>query len=137
MSNIHIDRFCYSEMGTFGRLIYEDFKCLTVERPWDRNRKNVSCIPHGFYTVKPSYYHKGGYDSYEVENVPNRTEIKIHRGNTIVDVSGCIALGYSLGCIQSMWAVKNSADAFKDFMQTCAEYGHPERLVITNFRGGE
>ena len=137
MSNIHLDRFCYSEMGAFGRLVYEDFECYTIERPWDGNKPNVSCIPLGLYQLKPSYYFRGGYDSYEVLDVPDRSEIKIHIGNTLLDVIGCIAVGEKLGYINGRWAVMNSEDTFKRVMQTCAEYGHPENIIITNFAGGD
>lgn len=62
-------------------------------------------------------YNLGGYPGYEVKDVPNRSLIKIHIGNTIDDVVGCIALGKSLGFMEIKWAVSSSKKAFSEFMQ--------------------
>ena len=103
-------------MGTFGRLSAAGNVWITVERPWADNARDVSCIPEGVYTVRRDYYHRGGYEAFEIENVPNRSEIKIHIGNTMDDVSGCIAIGTDLGWVHGKWAVTHSKIAFHAFM---------------------
>ena len=114
---IHLERFCYSDVGVFGEMHVGDFSCYTVERPWLDNKANVSCIPQGDYTIDPdAYYHRGGYDCVEVLGVQGRTLIKVHRGNTMLNVKGCIAVGEELGFINGMWAVTNSAATFALFM---------------------
>ena len=61
-------------------------------------------------------YNRGGYPAFELFDVPGRSEIKIHIGNTSGDVSGCIAIGDKLGFIDKELAVLNSRKAFKKFM---------------------
>jgi len=80
------------------------------------NKPRESCIPEGSYKLKLGEYHRGGYPAYEVMDVPNRSLIKIHIGNTIDDVVGCIAPGKALGYIERKWAVTGSKKAFGEFM---------------------
>ncbi len=63
--------------------------CYTVERPWLDNVANESCIPEGEYTVKMTNSPRFG-PTYEVKNVPGRTHILFHKGNTVKDSLGCI-----------------------------------------------
>ena len=114
---ITLCRFAYTDMGTFGRLSAGGNVWHTVERPWAYNAPNVSCIPEGVYTVRRDWYHRGGYEAFEIENVPGRSEIKIHIGNTMRDVSGCIAIGMDLGWVGGLWAITHSRAAFHDFMR--------------------
>ena len=121
---IALERFAYSPMGTFGRLtIPNRLSCYTVERPWADNQPNVSCIPEGQYALRrrPSpvverttgaLYRQG----WEVCDVPGRSLIMIHPGNTIADVQGCIAVGNGLGWVNGSWAVMSSLLTFKSLM---------------------
>ena len=113
---IHLKRFCESKMGVFGKLHVVDFSCYTVERPWLNNEPYNSCIPTGVYDVKLGMYNRGGYPAFEIMDVPNRTHIKIHKGNTMNNVVGCIALGNDIGCILDKWAVLNSDKTYSRFM---------------------
>lgn len=82
-----------SRRGTFGVLRYGDVPfALTVERPWNDNTVGDSCIPVGTYTCKKVRSPHFG-DTYEVTNVPGRTHILFHKGNTIEDTQGCILVG--------------------------------------------
>jgi hypothetical protein len=116
VDKVLLERFAYTPMGTFGRLMFPEFQCFTVERPWFDNKVRESCIPEGEYNLRLGRYHKGGYDAYEILDVPERTLIKIHVGNTIDDVIGCVAPGKSLGTIYGKWGVTSSKAAFQDFM---------------------
>ena len=109
-------RLAYTSMGVFGQLRVDGFECFTVERPWAKNMPSVSCIPTGKYALIPRKYNRGGYNAYEIMDVPGRTEIKIHKGNRAKDVQGCIAPGTELGAITDEWAVLHSGDAFEAFM---------------------
>ena len=121
-------RFSSGPMGTFGVLgiadpvaVANDLRLVgltmwTVERPWVNNERNVSCVPPGVYELKPTFYHRGGYSTFELMAVPDRSRILIHRGNTMDDVQGCIAVGDDLGCVGGKWAVLASRDAFTRFM---------------------
>lgn len=116
---IKLVRFAHTPMGVFGKMTFNGFECYTVERPWLDNRTNVSCIPEDTYTARL-------YDSptpgrgivWQLNDVPDRTFIQIHRGNTMDDVVGCIALGKGLGFVNGKWAVSSSRQAFGEFMDS-------------------
>jgi len=117
---VTLERFAYTPFGTFGRIIIPEFECYTVERPWLDNKPRVSCIPEGEYRLVLGSYNRGGYPAYEVMDVPGRSLIKIHIGNTIDDVIGCIAPGKALGYLERKWAVTSSKKAFAEFMGAMA-----------------
>lgn len=120
MRRLTLRRFCYSPLGTFGKLTDDlgDFFSYTVEEVWNDNRPSIpgkqsgSCIPEGIYICRRGDFptHK---DTFEVTNVPNRTAILIHPGNTINHVEGCIAPGNKLGVSDNTWAVLESRDAYE------------------------
>jgi len=123
---IELKRFAYTPFGVFGTLYLSEFQCYTVERPWLGNEQKVSCIPEGLYKTRLGYFNRGGYDCYEILDVPDRSLIKIHIGNTMDDVLGCIALGLDLGCIGGKWAVLRSKLAYDNFMRSLSysTFGH-------------
>ena len=125
---VSLRRFCISEMGTFGELkLPNGKKFFTVEKPWEDNKKNKSCIPDGLYLLEKRVYDKGGYVCFELLDVKDRSHILIHRGNTKNDVSGCIAVGKHLGYVDGLWAVTNSRAAFEEIMEELENY---ENLYI-------
>ena len=66
--------------------------CVTMERPWLDNKRNVSCIPPGEYKCVP---HTGTKfkNVWRLENVPDRSAILIHAANYVHEIEGCIAVG--------------------------------------------
>ena len=81
--------------GTFGKLYRgNDLIAVTCERPWDGNKKKISCIPVGIYRAtkfkSPSKNKQVGGWVYLLHNVPNRSMIEIHIGNTIEDSLGIL-----------------------------------------------
>jgi len=54
-------------------------------------------------------------ETFEIKDVPGRSHILFHTGNTVEDTQGCILLG------RSLWNAKNgireSKPAFADFME--------------------
>jgi len=119
-----LERFAYTPMGTFGKLTFNGFECYTVEKPWLNNQTNVSCIPEGAYTA--NLYESptpGRGIVWQLNKVPHRSYIQIHRGNNEDDVVGCIAVGKELGYIKSpngtqeKWAVTDSREAFIELME--------------------
>lgn len=88
-----LKRIAMNPEGTFGVFLDEKTPfCLTLERPWLDNRPKVSCIPRGEYTVNRVVSPRHG-ETWEVQNVPNRTAILIHKGNFVEDSEGCIIVG--------------------------------------------
>lgn len=68
------------------------FECKTLELPWVRNKKNISCIHPGVYLVKQFQSESKGL-VYLLMNVFDRTYIEIHAGNYHTDILGCILVG--------------------------------------------
>lgn len=124
---LELDRFAKTEMGVFGGIVVAGQRLVTVERPWLNNLPGVSCIPPGEYECRPQRFNAGGYDAVEVCNVPGRTHILFHRGNTMFDVKGCIAIGSRLGVVNGLWAALDSKPAFALFME---HYNRPFRLRV-------
>lgn len=84
-----------TDAATFGELVTEDgWKiALTLEEPWRRNMRNVSCIPAGTYEMFKRLSPKRGYTLWELRGVPNRDNVQIHVGNWLSDTEGCILVG--------------------------------------------
>jgi len=120
--NVLLERFAYTPDGTFGRLHVNGYACFTVERPWLNNERNISCIPTGRYGLRLGMHRRNtpdtsdDYPAYELEGVPGRSLIKIHIGNTLLDLKGCIAPGTSLGYVAGHWGVTSSQAAYAQFM---------------------
>jgi len=95
--------------GTLGEMLNPDGShlCFTCERPWLNNQEDTSCIPVGIYTCVP-HNSPAHPNTWELENVPGRTAILIHNGNTEVDSEGCILVGNQTGTMNGLPAVLNS-----------------------------
>ena len=107
------------EDGTFGVLldgvIEQTPFCLTVERPWMNNQKEISCIPVGEYICRRVDSPKFG-NTFEVMNVPNRTAILFHKGNLAMDSHGCIIVGEQFESLSGKVAVLASGKGFDEFL---------------------
>lgn len=114
--------------GVFGTLRVPGLPLLfTCEEEDQHNARNVSCIPAGTYPLRRTVYHKHGYETFEVCEVPGRSRILIHPGNTEEDTQGCILIGLSRGRLTvrdedtgkstSKRAVLSSKRAFAAFME--------------------
>lgn len=111
---VYIDRYKFCQDATLGMVQVEDEQtglydriCFTLELPWAENHPALSCIPEGKYDCirHDSPDHP---NTWEVTDVPNRSEILIHNGNTAKDTKGCILVGDSFGIIDGENAVLNS-----------------------------
>ena len=88
---INLFRFIFSENGTFGFILDEQKQpiCFTVEEVWRNNQRNISSIPEGKYRLISRKTAKRGRHLL-LQEVPNRSLILIHAGNTIAHTKGCI-----------------------------------------------
>ena len=115
----HSDAYC---IGVF--MIDGELTGVTMELPWRNNKREESCIPDGTYRCKRRYSElvsritRGSIkDTFEVMDVPGRSGILIHPGNTTEDTLGCILLGRNAGVLRSpVRAVLNSGLTFASFM---------------------
>jgi hypothetical protein len=110
MKQVIISRLSDDGCQTLGTLSFvqdngQVFLCKTLELPWKDNQTQISCIPPGDYTCtytrSERFSERDGFDvfTYEIEDVPNRTAIRIHSANFFSELLGCIALG---GALQDM-----------------------------------
>ena len=72
------------------------FASLCLERGFRDNQKNVSNVPEGRYPLVLEHSPKFKRDLFELKDVPNRSECKIHPASFWNQLEGCIALGLSL-----------------------------------------
>jgi len=123
-----------SEKGTLGVLkIDKQLFCCTLEPPDLLNASNVSCIPVQQYWCE-SYSSQKYPNTFEITNVPGRTHVLFHAGNTIEDTAGCVLLGRNWGVLSGDRAVLNSGDTFKKFLAHMANEGvHIFHLTIHTF----
>lgn len=113
MTHLYLHRFAQAATGTFGVLTLDHEPiAVTCEDPWEDNDTGVSCIPEGTYKCVP---HSGEKykNVWRLENVPNRSAILIHQGNTIRDTQGCILVGDKLGYVVGRPAILNSVKTLK------------------------
>lgn len=77
---------------TLGEIQVGEFSCFSLELPWKDNHRQISCIPAGIYTVRKFNSPKFGL-CYAVDNVPNRSQVRIHAGTYFKHTLGCILPG--------------------------------------------
>ena len=106
-----------SKSGMFGVFIVNGkIVCYSMELPWGENITDVSCIPEGEYQCirRDNWFNSKRYGyTYEIESVPERTDILIHPANWISQIRGCIATGTSIGTLSSKRAALSSGRAFR------------------------
>lgn len=115
------------EDGTFGEILDEAGKkiCVTCERPDNGNQK-MGRIPIGIYPVK-QYNSPSKGRVFLLDDVPNRSMIEIHVGNTIADTEGCILVGsYVIG----LHGQKRVVESRVTLNKMLADYPNPFELKI-------
>lgn len=132
-----IQRVAFRDDGVFGVLLDGDLPfAVTLERPWLNNKKQISCIPTGEYEIclcsqsrdygfKPSP--KFG-DTYQVLDVPDRSLILFHAGNTYLDTNGCILVAEQYHMFGDKPGVAQSRVGYEEFMKRAG--GQRHKLVI-------
>jgi len=104
---------------------------VTLEDKWRENEKMVSCIPTGVYRCVAHTSPKFG-KCFKVLDVPNRSEILIHAGNTHKDTHGCILLGMMYGTIGTATAILSSRAAVDNFMTAMLGIKECELTILGN-----
>lgn len=116
MKNLRLVRVAQHDNSTFGVLLCANRPMfVTLEDLWRNNERMVSCIPAGTYTVKRHFSPKFGV-CFKVEDVPGRSDILIHAGNTHNDTHGCILLGLMFGTLGTTAAILSSKAAMDSFL---------------------
>lgn len=116
MLQMTLIRIAYHSQGTFGVLLDEGIPfALTVEREWENNRRNISCIPTGTYICRRVDSPKFG-DTFEITNVPNRKHVLFHKGNIEDDSHGCVIIGEQYESYKNKIAILASRKGFSEFL---------------------
>ena len=109
MKQLEIIRLEKTEEGVLGVLLIEGIIfCHTLEHP-------TLLISTGTYPAVFEYSNKFKRKLYELLCTKDRTEIKIHVGNTVNDTEGCILLGKYTGQLNGERAVYASGDTIDLF----------------------
>ena len=128
--------------GTLGLLQAPNMDLVHImEPPWRGNRRSISCIPFGAYTVVPHISPRFGR-CLLVMDVPNRSHILVHAGNVGGDTGrgfhththGCLLPGLRRGAIKvkgrRQAAVLSSRPAFRRLIGWAGD--RPFRLEVIN-----
>ena len=131
--NLLIIRDTFTEVSTIGNLYLDgEWLCDTLENPYLNNQKNISCIPEGQYKVRLRTARESATKDYLhllVQDVPDRSLILFHSGNTAKDTRGCVLVG--IGTEQDF--VKNSRLAMDLLMKEIINLGGTNiNLIIKN-----
>ena len=126
MQKCELYRFEHLTGQTLGVLkINGKFLCFTLENPWLDNQRNISCIPTGKYTVT-TYVSKRYGLCFQVLNVPGRSGILFHSGNTSEHTKGCILPGIDVGHLKGKRAVLSSKIAMGELCDALWDDGEFE-----------
>jgi len=134
MKVVELTRY-YTNYGVWGKINLPSPHrgyLYSIEKPWQENQKNISCIPEGRYRCK-RYESNTFSNTFKVVNVCGRSHILFHIGNKVSDVKGCIALGKYWDILDNELYVRDSKIAFGEFMEALKEV-EEFQLIITGFR---
>lgn len=111
MEQITLRRVAFSDHCVQGVLVYQNRALLlTLEDAWRDNLPEVSCIPPGRYRCARHSSIKFP-NTWRLEDVPGRSAILLHAGNTDEDTRGCILVGRRFGDMSGIPAVLESQAA--------------------------
>lgn len=127
---VELRRIEESEDGTIGILLLnKKIQCFILENKNLANKPCVSCVPIGIYNCKRVQSPRFN-ETFEVTNVPNRTHILFHVGNTEKDTFGCLLPGDRVGYLKNKRAVLDSGKSFVNLMEEL-ESINEFKLIIT------
>ena len=130
MKQLTLIRIAEHDNTTFGVLLMEGApQFVTAEDLWRDNERQISCISTGRYIIRRHTSPKFGL-CYVVDNVPDRSHILLHAGNTHKDTHGCILLGLQFGVLSGESAILRSKDAMTLFMGSLAADGEAALEII-------
>ncbi len=140
MSDLLLERYCYSEIETEGRLYLpeQDDYLYTLERPWIEGSPGglpfESCVPDGAYELIPHTRPNGDkvyalrnpdlhvyYTREERGDQSGRYLILLHAANWIEEIVGCIAPGLVRTIAQNKRMVRSSREAMRLIMSNKRE----------------
>jgi hypothetical protein len=118
-----VDRYSPEEKQTIGNFFLLQDNGTTIHRwdslepPWLNNQRRISCIPTGYYKARKHNSPRFG-SSLWLQDVPNRSEILVHKLNYYQDTLGCIGIGRTLKDLNhdGKKDITDSAKSIKELM---------------------
>lgn len=102
-----------------------------LEKPWKGNQPLISSIPPGTYHGYLRYDHTDRW-RIELVDVPDRSNVQIHIGNTTADSLGCVLVGSKIDA-KSLCTLSDSKDAYaklkKAFYGTDTPNSTPDKEI--------
>ena len=93
-ADLILNRLEYTDQSTVGELCVDGVhECWTLEPTARLPAGGPRCIPAGRYEVIMAWSTRFQMSTPHLQNVPGRTFIEIHPGNTAKDTEGCILVG--------------------------------------------
>ena len=115
----------FKEVGnsTIGKLYIDGLPALyTLEDKWRGNQSNISCIPQGTYDCVPHGWAENTPVKFKkvwrLQNVPDRSAILIHAGNTHEDTYGCILVGLDYDGNEMVLRSRDAVDLIRNHLKT-------------------
>lgn len=118
---------CFSCLLWMGRPF-----AVSVERtfsPGEAEHGKHIVIPNGIFVCNRSFYHKGGYPTFEID-VPGHTRVLFHKGNLEDHSEACVIVAESFGMLSGKTAVLDSAGGFNEFMSLTKDYESFQMEVV-------
>lgn len=123
--NIVVKRTFIKEDGQFGILYVPNLKIQFMSL-----ENNLKKIPTGTYDLKLDYSPSFKMNLWELYNVPNRSECKIHVANYPKELEGCIAIGTGFYSGDTAM-ILSSKDALTIFMNKMKQFeGQTLKIII-------
>lgn len=102
------------------------FASLCIERGDRNNERNVSNVPPGEYPLVFEHSPRFKQKLWELKDVPNRSECKIHPSNYWDQLNGCIAPGLELKDLDKdgyydVTSSRNTTDKFHKVLEGMTE----------------
>ncbi len=139
MFTIKLYRHWQDRNQTFGNVVVFDedkkpvFSSACIERGWRNNERQVSCVPTGQYPIVYEHSPRFQRHLWELKNVPNRSECKIHPANNWYQLNGCIALGIKLKDIDRDGYIDvTSSRPTQDLFHTAMKKATSAIIIIKN-----
>ena len=126
---LELVRLTEDDGATLGILIVNNWPSLSVlENAWRGNRRGESCIPKGTYKMQLHHSPKFG-KTYHILDVPERSEIIFHSGNTPKDTKGCILLGMGFRRFDGQAGIDRSKKAMEKFLTIMGNAPHGTLII--------
>lgn len=134
---LRLVRVAENNGATKGALCFNNEpELLTLELPYRDNEPQISCIPDGRYKASLQFSQRFQRPLFRVLNVPGRTGILFHAGNTVDDIEGCILVGVRYGHLNGKPAVLNSQKGLDLMFKLMGGQTEADLIIVSAFGGG-